>query len=382
MEKVLLIEGWRFLAHSYAVVNQYQILSLARNSQLGLRHHDAALSANWKSAHGLMSREQEKVIASVGPLRDGKDKVAARYRINYPLDFSLDGEMPHFVFATSEFGKILEGQIGKMNVSIKELAQSDIFRVVTPSNFSKKGFLNLGLREDQISVIPHGVSHETFRPADKAGREKNRRLNGLDGFVFANISALTPNKGIDILLPAFARVARRHPSTKLLLKGSDMLYNSGDTLKGLLNKLTAEERDLIIPRLIYVGGDVKVRRLAGIYQSIDAYVSPFRAEAFNLPLLEAAASGVPVIYTGGGPADEFLDPAFHTRVESTLMMTPDGFNYLAPNQDDLVNQMLRAIEEADDRKWRAMAFVPSLSQTHSWTRVSQQLLDEIVLHAG
>ena len=54
------------------------------------------------------------------------------------------------------------------------------------------------------------------------------------------------------------------------------------------------EMDKITSKLIYVGDTLSFVQLAKLYQAADAYVSPYLAEGFNLPVLEAAACGLPV----------------------------------------------------------------------------------------
>ena len=46
--------------------------------------------------------------------------------------------------------------------------------------------------------------------------------------------------------------------------------------------------------------------MAALYNLADAYVTPYHAEAFNMPALEAAACGVPLIVPRGGPTDDFV----------------------------------------------------------------------------
>ena len=56
--------------------------------------------------------------------------------------------------------------------------------------------------------------------------------------------------------------------------------------------------------------------LAELMACADVYVSPYKAEGFNLPVLESMALGVPVIITKGGPTDDFTNAAFAKYVDS------------------------------------------------------------------
>ena len=63
-------------------------------------------------------------------------------------------------------------------------------------------------------------------------------------------------------------------------------------------------------RINYYGGIWLAGRMAELYQVADAYVTPYACEGFNLPALEAAACGLPLICTRGGPTDEFTTADF------------------------------------------------------------------------
>jgi glycosyltransferase involved in cell wall biosynthesis len=108
--------------------------------------------------------------------------------------------------------------------------------------------------------------------------------------------------------------------------------------------------------MIYIGGTYSCEKMADLYRACDVYVAPYRAEGFNLPVLEAAGCGLPVICTAGGPTDEFTDPTFCARVRSVLehpeldeTLVGDA---LAPDPGHLLELMTRAARDRDD--WREM----------------------------
>ena len=66
-----------------------------------------------------------------------------------------------------------------------------------------------------------------------------------------------------------------------------------------------------------VGEDLSSAGMAALYRASDAYVTASMAEAFQLPLAEATAAGLPVIAPAGGAAEEVVEPSTALLVAST-----------------------------------------------------------------
>jgi len=179
-----------------------------------------------------------------------------------PYDFSLSPQGRTIVFGTAEFRVIppfyLAGQ-----PDIARLAQEPSFGVWTPSRWSAAGFLRLGLRQEQVAVVPHGVDPATFYPTPE-GRDAVRQNMGLKGFVFVSVGAMTSNKGVDLLMRAFAAVASQRPDVTLFLKGVDGLYQSAHLLEDMIQKLPARDQQLVADRLVYNGDSLSMKQMAAL----------------------------------------------------------------------------------------------------------------------
>src|SRR5689334_10855337 len=98
----LIIEGWRFLPHSYAIVNQWQLLSLARRNDIAIKIRDAPLySARWQHQYGLFEPAAETVLRSFESASPG-EPADITLRTFFPLDFSSSPSGKTVVFGTSE----------------------------------------------------------------------------------------------------------------------------------------------------------------------------------------------------------------------------------------------------------------------------------------
>jgi glycosyltransferase involved in cell wall biosynthesis len=378
--KSLCVEGWRFSPHSYALVNQWQLLSLLKRKDILLSVRDRPFYRNhWNVTKGLFNLEDETKLASI-PILSANEFSDVTYRIAFPLDFSVLARGHTVVFGTSE-NQVVNKSMLPEPIDVATLSNSDSFFVVTPSRWSREGFVKLGLRDDQIIVVPHGFARNTFYPSELTRKNARERYK-LSGFVFANASAMTGNKGIDILLQAFAVVAEKYPDVRLLLKGADELYRSKPFLAQAFSNLALSRQALIREKILYFGGTISVNGMAEFYHTADAYVSPYRAEGFNLPVLEAIACGTPVICTKGGPTDDFLDEEFAFLIDSKLKPTtfgPISGVRLEPSLDHLIQLMLRVIEDETCRHKASIKGVDRVTTKYNWDTVVEKLVVSIFM---
>lgn len=373
----LLVEGWRFIPHSHGLVNQFQLLELARDPQISLAHRELPYCRpDWKQVPGLLSAEEEMVLRSIRSA-EPNETFDAIYTIRFPYDFKPSKEARRtFVFCVAEFGVLQQSNLSGTE-SLGWRFRDNPTIIITPSDWSRQGIIRSGVTPDQVAVVPHGVDINRFKPVSAEQRTELRKRFNMEGFVFLNVGAMGDNKGIDILLKAFAIVSQTHPQIRLLLKGLDSIYRSKEVLPRLAQSLTPEEIQHVQPRLRYEGATIPYDNLAELYQASDAYVSPYFAEGFNLPVLEATACGTPVICTAGGPTDEFTREDFTLRINSApigmrLNTGQQGFAR-RPSLDHLVTLMKQAIEDASVAQRARTVGAPFVAERYTWAHVAAKL---------
>jgi glycosyltransferase involved in cell wall biosynthesis len=371
----VLCEGWRFIPQSFAVVNQFQILAL-QDLGVTVTARDWPYWADWKPVPGLLPEAAEARLRALGAPDPHPDAVI---RVAAPYDFTTAAGVPTLVMVTSETGRIRPEKVAG-GVPIGEAVAASAALIHTPSRWSRDGLVASGVPGERITVIGHGVDTALWRPADAAERQSLRgRFGWEDDFVLLNVGAMTGNKGIDLLLAGFAALLETCPRARLVLKGLDAIFRSRDMVADMLNGLPAARRAAVASRVTYLGQSVSLADLAKLFQAADAYVSPYRGEGFNLPVLEAAACGVPVVCTAGGATDDFTAPEFALRVDAAL----DGEGHvLEPSGEHLLAQLRRCV--ADDA-WRraARAAGPGfVASGHTWRHAAEKLLQAVGVAAG
>lgn len=374
MTAKLLIESWRGVPHSYAVVNQRQCLEFLKRRNLLLRHRDLPyFDPAWKPSPDMFDAKDWQAISSI-PTPSPDEHFDAAIRISYPYEVTASPQAERtFVFSTCEFTVPTETAFKTRKFELEE----GRLEMLTPSNWSKAGLVRYGAAERLVHVVPHGFEPELFKPLPPETRAACRKSFGWEGrFVFLHIGAMTTNKGVLQILKAFAHIAARHPEALLVMKGLDSIYQSmGLLAKSLRDCLTKAEAVRVGERITYIGDALPEAGVARLLQSADVYLSPYLAEGFNMPVLEAAACGLPAICTAGGPTDDFTTGDFNLKVESKLELLPAaGKTCLIPSMESLAAQMERAMSDAS---WMAKARAAAPAYVNSrftWSHAADKLL--------
>jgi glycosyltransferase involved in cell wall biosynthesis len=372
----IIVEGWRFLPHSFATINQFQCLELLKRPHLELFHRDVPYwNKSWNPVYGLLEPAQEKALQEI-PAPSGNDVFDATLRTGCPFDFS-PGKSPRTVtFATCEFGVLSSDVVA--NESGRGIPVPAGNRIITPSGWSRQGLVRSGIESSVIEIVPHGFDPCIFSAPSAAERAALRKKFGWDDcFIFLNISAMTSNKGIPDILTSLHQISAQHQQARLVLKGLDSLYTSAAALNSYLEPLPQHMQANLKSRVAYTGSDKSFREIADLYKAADAYVSPYLGEGFNLPVLESLACGLPVICTAGGSTDDFTTPECSLHINSLLQVSGDAGKpdmvYLKPDQQHLAS-LMREVITNDEWRLQARRAGPEYVRAHfTWKQVADRL---------
>ena len=348
-----LIEGWRGVNHSFALVNQNQILQLAARSDIALFHRDMPFfSPSWSRGandDGFSAADRRSIDAPRDP---GDISLDVIYRICSPFRMSPPG-VP--VARAAREISFLVTELGLAPANFATAADREALccngeehLVVTPSEWSWDRIVEFGIDPARVRVVPHGVDPDRFRRIAAAGeRLALRGRFGLaeDETVFLHVGAAFWAKGIDLLLRAVGVLLTRGRKVRLLIKDQRALYGitAEQALRSVAAHHTELDADAVAAALVPIPGNLSPELLSALFGAADAYVSPFRAEGFNLPVLEAISCGVPSLVTKGGATDDFCSDALAVRLHGRLRRgrASDGAAtaYVEPDFDHLVDAM-------------------------------------------
>ena len=376
----ILVEGWRNINHSYALVNQWQIFELIKSTNIYFQ--DVSFSnENWNSQRndsGL--RNEVKNVINKIPLASDNINYDITYRISAPFNFDKKfNSKLIFIFATSEYKNNLF-KSDYTNGDPIQLSREKNFFIHTPSNWSKKSFLASGFREDQVIVVPHGVDVETFNLISESEKKNIRDKYNIksDDYVLTNIGAMTQNKGVEDLVAAYGILKKKNKNLKLILKDQSNLYdrNANSPIKNMQNSKFNQKYQIFNEQMyndiIIISKNLNFNELRNIYSITDCYVSPYKAEGFNLTPLEAAACGTQIVVTDGGPTDDYFDDCMGFKIESKEKSLNESI-YLSPKTNSLIEILDSIINKIDDKKDVRSKLV---HKNFSWENIVKKLKKE------
>jgi glycosyltransferase involved in cell wall biosynthesis len=288
-------------------------------------------------------------------------------------------------------------KLSRVNVGITAAVETDrchpdwiaacnaMHSVIVPSQHVKQCLSNSGNVTRPIIVIPESYSEACAAP----------ELPTLDDFptpfnflVFGQLTGNNPNsdrKNTFFTIKWLCEAFKNDKDVGIIVK-----TNAGRNSKidrnlviNLMKQLLSEVRRGPNPRFYLLHGDMSDQEVAALYRhkQVKALVALTRGEGYGLPILEAAASGLPVIATGWSGHLDFLKHGkfisvyyqlgeLHpSRVDNKIFMK--GARWANPSEEDFKKRVLKFRDSSSVPKEWALDLQKKVVDLYSHERVCQ-----------
>ena len=230
----------------------------------------------------------EVIVATPGPL--GLAAVAAARLLGIRVAGVYHTDFPHYVYEMTQDDSLAE--VGQKYISWF-FGMMD--RVLVPSQWYYRELQDNGCPEDRIELLPWGVD-STFFHARQADPEFWRRYPCGTDFKFITVGHISRDKNIETLIRAFQHVRDQGCEADLVIVGDGPLVPE-------LRRRYANQEGLVFT------GALQDEDLAAAYAGADVFVYPSTSATFGNVVLEAQASGLPVIVADRGGPQDIVRPA-------------------------------------------------------------------------
>lgn len=171
--------------------------------------------------------------------------------------------------------------------------------ILAISGYLAEEYLSFGFSKPQVFTLPHYVDLDLFSPSGAPNESLILRQElGLpvDAKMLVFVGSVIERKGADILVQAFIDASFKHSDLHLLIVGPKDKRENPSVDEDFINDLCLLlERNHLSEHVTFAGLVRDREKLAEIYRAADIFVFPSRNEGLPNVLLEAMASGLPVI---------------------------------------------------------------------------------------
>ena len=208
-------------------------------------------------------------------------------------------------------------------------------------------------------VVINGVNTKKFSNLPNGKETKLKKRLGINSnLVYLTIGGIEPRKNSLKLLEAFCRVLKTRPQAQLVIAGGETLFDYEPYRVEFFE--IAQQNKIIIGKSLILPGVIADEELPVLYRCADAFVFPSVKEGWGLVLLEAIASGLPVITSNIPPFTEFLN------AQSAFLIDPHS-------SEDIANAMLDVLDK--DRAKELIHHSKNIPSQYSWQKSAQMHLD-------
>jgi glycosyltransferase involved in cell wall biosynthesis len=257
------------------------------------------------------------LAATPGPV--GLAALAISKILKLPFHGTYHTAFPEYVGAFTEDAGLEDGCWRYMSWFYNQMQV-----IYAPSEATRFELTDRGIDPGKIVTYPRGVDTERFHPAKRNGFFNKFDVGGRTKLLY--VGRVSVEKGLDVLTEAFRKAAKMRDSLQLIVVGD------GPYLPEMQRRLRNTPATFT--------GVLKGEPLAQAYASADLFVFPSATDTFGNVVLEAQASGLPVIVTDkGGPAENVLpnetglivpanDPDALLRAILHMIDTPERIAYM------------------------------------------------------
>jgi len=221
-------------------------------------------------------------------------------------------------------------------------------RVVAVCQALKEALIQLQIPEEKITVIPNGVDIKKFHPFSKEAARRKLQLP-LNKRILLSVGGLIPRKGFDLLIKALKLLFEEWYERDLYL----VIVGEGSSrraLEQLINTLGLGEH-------VYLAGAIPHQELYFWYSAADLFCLASSREGWPNVVLEALASGTPVVATDIWGLPEII--------------CSDILGILTKRSE---RDLAAGIAAALQKSWRSEAIV-QYAREQTWERVASSVLD-------
>lgn len=201
-----------------------------------------------------------------------------------PISFTFHTDVPQYILKYTENPKNYE-----LSWQLLSWFCNQCDKILVPSKVYAEKLIFHGVESHKVRTFIRGVDTNLFNPNKKEKdfwkKELNIEIENKTKILY--VGRISKEKNLD----TFIKIAKSLPDQIFIIVGDGPYKNHIEKIK---------------PKNVFITGYLKGEKLAKAYSNSDIFLFPSETETYGLVVLEAMASGLPVIVSNKGAAHEHI----------------------------------------------------------------------------
>lgn len=289
---------------------------------------------------------------------------------NFPFYFTR-GNKNRFGIWAYEFS----GKNALPNGFAKQYRHID--KILAPSQFVKQIFMDSGVPDNVLEVIPHGIDLEKFNTMSPYKLKTKKKIK-----ILINYGQPHLRKNIEGNLNAFGKAFNKNNDVCLIIKGVDKLVErpfevSFKELFNSFKKKFPNHADVEIIRDF-------VPEIESLYKACDIHLHLSKGEGFSMTALEALGAGIIPIFSRWSGQLDFLNDDNAILVDGKITNAPPkalywdqktGTKWFEPNIDEAAEKLKYCVNNYAVIKEKSINSFSKFKNNYDWLRIATRVLD-------
>lgn len=306
------------------------------------------LPKRMKNLEKILEDFKPQLLHFTSPTLMGKYAIKYAKRHNLPVTTTYHTHFYSYMEYYFDFFKPLSRWMEKLAIKLSRSFYEAVNTTFVPSEPMKEFLLGLDVEDKKIEYFRRGINTSHYGPSFRS-EELRRKYNLGNSKVVLFVSRLVKEKELDTIIRTYRLFEERRSDVKFMITGDGPF------------KKYMEKR---MPNALFTGKQTK-DELATLYASSDVFMFPSTTETFGNVVLEAMASGLPVVAAAaGGPKG--------------IVKRSEGGFVVEPKDETAFFEKITELLDNPDLHHQFSENAVSYAQGQNWDVLCKQMVEKLM----
>lgn len=249
--------------------------------------------------------------------------------------------------------------------------------LLAPSNFAKDVFIDSGIPDHKIKIIPHGINLNELEEVKSYPIKSQKSIK-----ILINLGQLHLRKNLSDALEMYGKAFNKNDDVCLILKIADKIPSqqfeiSFNQIYSNFIKIHPNHAEIEIIKDY-------IPNIYSLYKACQIHFSATNCEGFGMPQLESLACGLININPHYGGYLDFLNNDNSLLISGEIFKVPGNYLYyqnrlglsaFKPNIEDGINKLQIAVKNYDQLIHKIKPYSEHIKHKYNWLEVAKTIIN-------